>query len=234
MSAGVGSAASKSAGPIETNHNLRAHTVDGSSRQKGAKALINQIKRNKTLAAISFLILLIVGTGIVYSIRNRSRTDLGQNGRKSIAVLPLKPINAADRNDIYEIGIADSLIHRLGSMRGFVVRQLNATRGYTDMAQDPIIAGKEQRVDYVLAGNYQLVGGKIRITAQLFDVPNEQLEQTYKFDIDSSNPLAMQEAIASEVENKLLKQFATTSKRQTARQRTSNEEAYRLYLQECI
>jgi serine/threonine-protein kinase len=116
-------------------------------------------------------------------------------------------------------------------MKGFVVRQLSATRGYTGSAQDPIAAGKDQRVDYVLAGDYQPVGRKVRITAQLFNVPNERLEQTYQFEIDSSNPLAMQDAIAIEVEKKLLKQFATTSNGRIASQRSSNEEAYRLYLQ---
>ena len=53
---------------------------------------------------------------------------------------------------------------------------------------------KEQRVDYVLAGNYQPVG-KIRITAQLFNVTIKTLEQTDQFNIDSSSPLAMQDAI---------------------------------------
>jgi len=44
--------------------------------------------------------------------------------------LPLKPINSANRNEIYEIGIADSLILKFGSMKGFIVRPLSAIRHY--------------------------------------------------------------------------------------------------------
>jgi eukaryotic-like serine/threonine-protein kinase len=218
--------------PTETIRESPISTVHGLTRQTASvEYFVGEIKRHKTLAGTALLILLVTALGLTYSAINRKPPDLGVHAKKSIAVLPLKPINAADRDALYEAGIADSLIHRLSSMKGFVVRQLSATRGYTDIAQDPIAAGKEQRVDYVLAGNYQPVGGKIRITAQLFNVTSEQLEQTYQFDIDSSNPLAMRDAIATEVENKLLKKFATTSNRQTARQRSSSEEAYRLYLQ---
>ena len=153
------------------------------------------------------------------------------NDRKSIAVMPIKPINAGVRDELYEIGIADSLIHRLSSMKGFIVRPLSATRKYADLEQDAIAAGKEQQVDYVLASNYQLADGKIRITAQLFNVAGGQIEETYKSEKDLSDIFAMQDAIASEVGNALLARFATTSSKPAAKRGTHNEEAYRLYLQ---
>src|SRR6184192_4064180 len=116
---------------------------------------------------------------------------------KSIAVLPAKAINSANRDEVYEIGITDSLILKLGSMKGFVVRPLSVMRKYAGIDQDPIAAGQEQKVNYVLASNYQLAGGKIRITAQLFNVANSQIEMTYKSDEkDAANVFAMQDAIA--------------------------------------
>ena len=153
------------------------------------------------------------------------------DGTKTIAVLPLKPINAAKRDEIYELGIADSLIHRLSSMKGFIVRPLSATRHYTDIKQNPLAAGREQQVDYVLASNYQLAGGKIRITAQLLNVASGQIEETYTIEKDAANVFAMQDAIADEVGNILLERFAATSSSPVAKRGTTNEEAYRLYLQ---
>ncbi len=50
-----------------------------------------------------------------------SKKASSADGKKSIAVLPLKPINSANRDEIYEIGIADSLILKLSSMKGFIV-----------------------------------------------------------------------------------------------------------------
>lgn len=151
--------------------------------------------------------------------------------KKSIAVLPLKPIGAANRDEVYEVGVADSLIHRLSSIKGFVVRPLSAMRQYAGGEHDPLAAGREQRADYVLASNYQLAAGKIRITAQLFNVASGQVEETYKSEKDAGDVFALQDAVAEEVGRLLLARFATSSSSPKAVRGTTNEEAYRLYLQ---
>ncbi len=176
-----------------------------------------------SLSAV-FLILLL-------SFNFRSGSSDSPNEVKSIAVLPLKPVNTETRDLIYELGIAESLILRLSSIKGFVVRPLSATRKYADIAQDPIAAGREQQVNYVLASNYQLAGGKIKVTSQLINVANGQIEETYKSEKDAANLFAMQDAIAGEVGNLLLTRFAVTSNSPTTKRGTTNEEAYRLYLQ---
>ena len=137
----------------------------------------------------------------------------------------------ANRDEIYEIGIADALINRLGTTKGLVVRPLSATRRYADVGQDPLAAGKEQKVDYVLASNYQLAAGKIRITAQLLEVTSGQIEETYKSEKDAGDVFAMEDAIAAEIGNLLQARFATTSSTQAGKRGTTNEEAYLLYLQ---
>jgi DNA-binding winged helix-turn-helix (wHTH) protein/tetratricopeptide (TPR) repeat protein len=193
---------------------------------------INPVIESKPKYHVFALIALLVGAiGLGYYFFSAGKTALGTDGKKSIAVLPLKPINTANRDELYEIGIADSLILKLSSMNGFIVRPLSATRKYADIEQDSLAAGREQQVDYVLASNYQLAGGKIKVTAQLFNVGSGQIEETYKSEKDAANLFAMQDAIASEVGNNLLARFAVTSNSLTAKRGTTNEEAYRLYLQ---
>ena len=190
------------------------------------------IAQHKRFAAIVLVALLAGATGLGYYFFQARKTPSRLDGKTSIAVLPLKPINTANRDEVYGIGIADSLILKLGSMKGFVVRPLSATRKYAGIDQDPIAAGQEQKVNYVLASNYQLAGGKIRITAQLFNVANSQIEMTYKSDEkDAANVFAMQDAIAGEVGNLLSARFTTTTRGRIAQRGTTNEEAYRLYLQ---
>lgn len=186
-------------------------------------------RRNRNIAVLG-LVLMVAGA-FVFAAYFFARKQTVPDNKKTIAVLPFKPINTAARDEIYEIGIADSLIHRLSSMKGFVVRPLSAIRKYADIEQDPVAAGREQQVDYVLASNYQLVGGKIRVTAQLFNVANGQIEETYKTEKDAGDIFAMQDAVGSEVGNLLLTRFATTSDSPKAVRGTVNEEAYRLYLQ---
>ncbi|MGB7207452.1 MAG: protein kinase [Pyrinomonadaceae bacterium] len=210
---------------------LRATTGDANLQTAETQHSFSlAIKRHKPLAATVLMTLLVGAIGIGYYFFYAGKSASGADGKKSIAVLPLKPINATNRDEIYEIGIADSLIIKLSSMKGFIIRPLSATRKYVDVGQDAVAAGKEQQVDYVLASNYQLASGKIRVTAQLFNVASGLIEETYKGEKDAANIFAMQDAIASEVGDKLLARFATTSSSPAAKRGTTNEKAYRLFL----
>jgi eukaryotic-like serine/threonine-protein kinase len=189
-------------------------------------------KSRKLPVALSALFLLAVGVSLGYYFY-ASKSPAAE-GKKSIAVLPLKPINASNRDEIYEIGIAESLIHRISAIKGFVARPLSAIRRYADLEQDPIAAGREQQVDFVLASTYQLANGKIRVTAQLLNVADGQVEETYKAEKDAGDVFAMQDAVADEVGKLLQSRFAFTSgtpAAMAAARGTDNEEAYRLYLQ---
>jgi DNA-binding winged helix-turn-helix (wHTH) protein/TolB-like protein/Tfp pilus assembly protein PilF len=165
------------------------------------------------------------------SFNMRSGASGSSDRSRSIAVLPLKPIGATARDELYEIGMADSLIHRLSLMKGFVVRPLSATRKYSDIDQDPLAAGQEQKVDYVLASNYQLADGKIRITTQLFNVAAGTVEENYKSEKDAGNIFALQDAVAGEIGMVLLARFAATEASRPKGRGTHNQEAYSLYLQ---
>ena len=91
-------------------------------------------------SAVAALLICVTSAGYYFLFARKSAVSAG--GKKSIAVLPLKPINAAKRDEIYEFGIADSLIHRLSLTKGFIVRPLSATRKYADIEQDPMAAGR--------------------------------------------------------------------------------------------
>jgi TolB-like protein/Tfp pilus assembly protein PilF len=188
------------------------------------------IKRRQLLAAL-VLIGLFVGAATALGFYFYATKTAAVGDNKSIVVLPLKPINLANRDQIYEIGIADSLIQRLGSIQGFTVRPLSAIRKYADIEQDPIAAGQEQQADYVLASNYQIAGGRIRVTAQLFNVTSGQIEETYKGEKDANDIFAMQDAVADEIGKLLQSRFAVTLGTSAAKRGTENEDAYRLYLQ---
>jgi len=196
-----------------------------------AKSGTNWLKHHKAMAVTVSLILLVGSMALVYALMNRNKSNSGAIGKKSIAVLPLRPVDAANRDQTYEFAVAESLIYRIGLMNGFAVRPLSATGRYGEVARDPIEVGKEQQVDYVLTSTYQLAAGKIRITAQLLNVATGAIENTYQVEKDTADMFAMQDAIAEELGNKLLTQFATTSKRLAKDRGTTNEQAYRLYLQ---
>jgi serine/threonine protein kinase/Tfp pilus assembly protein PilF len=186
-------------------------------------------KRYKPLALVILLLMLV--TTMAYIAITRNKTIPVTSGTRSIAVLPFIPVDAARRDEIFETGMADVLIQRLSTMQGFTVRSLSATREYQNSTPDPVTAGKEQQVDYVIASSYHLQDGGIRIAADVVNVANGKVEQTYNFEKQSADVFALQDAISNEIGSRLQTQFATGASDRPAKRGTSNSEAYRLYLQ---
>lgn len=214
---------------LETIRQLPVNTAGTRQPRRGVRSFVRLVQQHRVFAGAA-LILLVGALSWTYFANAPSRPNAAVTARRSIAVLPLKSVNPTSRDQIYEVGIADALIQRLSNINGLVVRQLSATRQYTDDSPDPIAAGKEQQVEYVLASTYQLEGSKIRIDAQLLNVGTGQAEANYSFEEETSDFFALQDRIAREIGNKLGTQFVAGSTRQTAKRGTSNQEAYRLYV----
>ena len=186
-------------------------------------------KRYKPLAVA--LLLLVLITTLVYLAVNRNKTIPVTAPNRSIAVLPFIPVDAAQRDEIFETGMADVLVQRLSTMHGLTVRSASATREYQNSTPDPVTAGKEQHVDYVIASSYHLQNGRIRIAADVVNVALGKVEQTYNFEKESADVFALQDAISNEIGGRLQRQFATGVTELPTKRGTSNSEAYRLYLQ---
>jgi tetratricopeptide (TPR) repeat protein len=99
------------------------------------------------------------------------------------------------------------------------------------VTQDPLIAGREQRVDYVLDSNYQLADEKIRVTARLFSVATGDIEATYKSEVDAAGVFKVQDTVAAEIGKAVFARLGLKQSEYTAKRGTDSEEAYRLYLQ---
>ena len=55
------------------------------------------------------------------------------------------------------------MILKISPSRNLIVRQLHAVRNYVELDRDLIEIGKEQNVDFVLASNYQISNGRIKL-----------------------------------------------------------------------
>ena len=170
-----------------------------------------------------FLILLL-------SFNFQSESSINPNDFKSIAVLPVRPLTAENRDSIYENGIQDALINKLILVKGLKVRSLSATRQYADIAQDALAAGREQKVEYVLASNYQIADGKIRVTSQLINVQNGAVEEVFTVEENAANRFAVEDAVTANLGQSILKRLNREPNDLAVKHYTTNEEAYRLYL----
>ena len=148
----------------------------------------------------------------------------------SIAVLPFRPLVAEGRDASLELGMADSLIMKLGSLRQITVRPLSAVRGYTDLALDAVKAGEALRVESVLDGHIQRVQDRIRVSVSLRSVRDGRQLWADQFDEQWTNIFAAQDLVSQRVAEALALTLTGEEQRQLTKRYTENPEAYGAYV----
>ncbi|HTK38012.1 MAG TPA: tetratricopeptide repeat protein [Pyrinomonadaceae bacterium] len=177
---------------------------------------------------VTLLILVCLGlTASYYFWRNAPESIASL---RSVAVLPFKPIAAQDRDEALEIGMADTLISRLGSIREIHVRPLTSVRRFGGPEQDALEAGRVLGVDAVLDGSIQHAGDKIRVNVTLVRVADGSAIWNEIYDEPFTDIFTVQDLIAKRVADSLKIRLANGSTLAEKGQ-TKNPDAYRLYLQ---
>src|SRR5204862_1741672 len=106
------------------------------------------------------------------------------SSENSLAVLPLKvlDINQGDSSpDYLGTGLADALITRLSAIRNFAVRPTSSVLRYGADA-DPLRAGRELGVAFVLNGRIRRSADRISITSQLLNESDETTAWAGQYD----------------------------------------------------
>ncbi len=149
---------------------------------------------------------------------------------RRIAVLPFKPLIAETRDPVLELGMADTLIAKLGNSREIIVTSLTSVRKFGGLDQDPRAAGRELGVNSVVEGNLQRAGDEIRVTARLINVADGASLWAGTFDEKFTDVFTVQNAISQKVADALAVKLSGDEKRRLNKRSTENLEAYQLYL----
>jgi len=196
------------------------------------RAISNQTttSRPRTFShvAVGLIILLVAGVIALVSfgyLRKNSPVQI-----KTIAVLPFKPLLAEKRDESLEMGIADTLIFRLNSIKGIEVRPIAAVRKYAGLDQDALAAGREQGVDAVVDGNIQIDGDRVRVTARMINLADGSVIWTDKKEQSGTDLFVLQDAITEELVRSLAVKLTDSERLRLSKHYTENAEAYRLYL----
>jgi TolB-like protein/DNA-binding winged helix-turn-helix (wHTH) protein len=149
---------------------------------------------------------------------------------KSIAVLPLKPLTAEEKNKVLGLGLADALITKLGSLKQIVVRPTSAVARFADAPADPTEIGGKLGVDAVLEGSIQESEGRLRVSARLIRSDNGMQLWAGNFDESANEIFALQDALSNKIAKALAFELTDTENELFARRGTGNTEAYEKYL----
>jgi serine/threonine protein kinase/tetratricopeptide (TPR) repeat protein len=155
------------------------------------------------------------------------------SGAESIAVLPFKILSSSIDNtgdEYLGIGLTDALITRLSNVQRLIVRPTSSVLRYRGAGIDPLLAGRDLSVNYIVEGSLQRVGNRLQVTAKLVNVRAEMIHWTQQFDEDSTDVLHIEDSISEQVANALLPQLTNDEQRQLSKRGTDSVQAFESYL----
>ena len=152
----------------------------------------------------------------------------------TLAVLPFRPLSEEGRDRLLELGMADSLIARLSSVPGLVVRSTGSALRFAAPEQDPLLAARELDVDWIVDGSLQRSGDQLRATARLLRGADGVAAWSGSFDAAYTGVFDMQDQISDRVMQALapvLREHGAAVPRQRGEAGgTRSADAYELYL----
>jgi DNA-binding winged helix-turn-helix (wHTH) protein/TolB-like protein/Flp pilus assembly protein TadD len=199
---------------------------------RATSAATNPARRRVVAVALASLALLIAAlSAYVYlSARSRAGRTSASGGAKSIAVLPFRSLSADDGDDYLGLGMADTLITRLSRTGRALVRPTSAVRRFGKIDDDPVKAGRDLGVDFVLDGSVQRVENRVRVTARLVRTSDGQPLWANQFDEPFTDILKVEDAISEKLASALTLSLSSSEQERLVRRETTSPEAYQLYL----
>jgi len=152
-----------------------------------------------------------------------------RSGVESLAVLPFKPVSEDPDTAHLGLGLTDSLIMRLGSLRRMRVRPTSAVMKYANPKQNPLAAGSEQRVDAVLEGTIERSGERIRVNVRLLRVRDGGLLWSGAFADRFTGLFTVEDSISQGVVGALSVSASPEERKRVAKRHTTNPEAFQAY-----
>lgn len=193
-------------------------------------AISNSRPRKSVFAAIAIVVLLAIAVGGFFIIRKFSSSG-SDRGIESVAVLPFENTSGNAESEYLSDGLAESLIYRLSQVSNLKVTPRSSVFRYKGKQMDAEKIGEELGVDAVMSGRLIQRGDDLVISVDLIDVKNKKTLWGEQFQRKMSDLLATQQDITAAIADKLRVRFSGAGEKGIAKQYTSNNEAYQLYLQ---
>lgn len=207
----------------------RAQELEDGSKGLLPGSVIPTARRKRLFIAIA-LSIAVIGVTALYYYRPLSTPAVSTAPIRSVAVLPFKPLVADQRDESLEMGMADTLIVKLGNLTELTVRPVSSVRKFGGLEQDPQAAGRELGVESVLDGQIQRGGDRIRVTARLIGVGDGRQLWAGQFDEKFTDIFTVQDLISEKVTTALELKLTGEEQRRLTKHYTQNAEAYRLYV----
>jgi serine/threonine-protein kinase len=150
--------------------------------------------------------------------------------RPSIAVLPFANLSPTDDAEYFADGLTEELINALSQLEGLRVVSRTSAFEFKGKAMNIRTVGAHLGVATVLEGSVRRAGNRLRVTAQLAKVSDGCQLWAGRFDREMTDLFEIQDEIAKTIARTLEIRLTGQDEAPLVKQRTTNLEAYHLYL----
>lgn len=187
--------------------------------------------RPTALVVSAALLVAVIGIGVWYGreARPESMRSAASAAPMSLAILPFTALGPGAADEYFALGMADALITRLAQIRGLIVRPTGSVLKY-ERGSDPLAAGRELDVDFVVDGRFQHSGDRLRVTVQLLNASDGSSMWAGTFDEAFNDVFTVQDAISERVAQALVANLSAEERARLTRRYTDDTEAYQLYI----
>jgi adenylate cyclase len=151
--------------------------------------------------------------------------------KPSIAVLPFDNMSGDPEQEYFSDGISEEIITALSKIPKLFVIARNSSFTYKGKSVWIPTVGKELGVRYVLEGSVRKSGDRVRITAQLIDVPTNKHLWAERYDRDLKDIFAIQDEITKRIIAALQVRLTEGEQARVYERGTKNLDAYLKVLQ---
>src|SRR4026208_283956 len=221
-------------GSCEVKHGVRLDINNLYSDEVGNPNLPGKLRAVKKrqahvrLAAVA-IGLLVLGAIIAafMIVSRRPTTSLTALPEKSIAVLPFVDMSAGKDQEYFSDGISEELLNLLAKIPQLEVTARTSSFAFKGKETGIPEIARTLHVAHVLEGSVRKAGNSVRITAQLIKAGTDTHLWSQTYDRKLDDIFAIQDEIAADV----VKQLKITLLGAAPKARTTDPEAYALYLQ---
>jgi TolB-like protein/DNA-binding winged helix-turn-helix (wHTH) protein/Flp pilus assembly protein TadD len=149
---------------------------------------------------------------------------------QSLAVLPLKNLSNDASQDYFAEGMTDELINYLGQIKNLRVISRTSAMTYKDERKPLATIGRELNVEAVVEGSVFRSGDRVRITAQLIQVPADTQIWAQSYEGNLAETLTLQNKVAHSIAEKIRGTLIPREAATPGQSKVVDPNAHELYL----
>ena len=221
-----------SPGTLDPDPAPEAVTEQASSAPTAARASQTGARTNRPINLLIGAAAIVIAAVLWITLSNRAADPVTPPAEPtSIAVLAFEDLSIDGDQSYFSDGISEEILNSLVKLENLHVAGRTSSFSFKGKDADIQTIGNALNVAHILEGSVRSNGDKVRITAQLIKVEDGYHLWSEVYERQSDDIFAIQDEIARSVAEELRVILVDDNHRQLVEVPTTDQEAYRLYLQ---